>query len=92
MPVTRAAAQAMSDDVDESTQPRASRFKEHTNTNGSIRPPPDELWKDIGIEELIEQFNEENSKPPTSRKSSANRSSLLHGQLPGARRLQILAS
>jgi hypothetical protein len=63
----------MSDEADETTQPRASRFKEHTNTNGSIRPPPDELWKDIGIEELIEQFNEENSKPPTSRKSSANR-------------------
>ncbi|KAL1795782.1 hypothetical protein ACET3X_006006 [Alternaria dauci] len=73
MPVTRAAAQAMGDEGDESTQPRASRFKEHTNTNSSIRPPPDELWKDIGIEELIEQFNEENSKPPTSRKSSANR-------------------
>ncbi|KAG9195461.1 hypothetical protein G6011_00582 [Alternaria panax] len=63
----------MGDEGDEATQPRASRFKEHTNTNGSIRPPPDELWKDIGIEELIEQFNEENSKPPTSRKSSANR-------------------
>ncbi|KAI4654817.1 uncharacterized protein J4E78_006994 [Alternaria triticimaculans] len=74
MPITRATALAMSDDAaDESTQPRASRFKEHTNTNGSIRPPPDELWKDIGIEELIEQFNEENAKPPTSRKSSANR-------------------
>jgi hypothetical protein len=73
MPITRATALAMSDDAEEATQPRASRFKEHTNTNGSIRPPPDELWKDIGIEELIEQFNEENAKPPTSRKNSANR-------------------
>ena len=50
--------------------PRTSRFKEHTNTNSSIRPPPDELWKDLGIELLIEQFNEENRAPPLSRKTS----------------------
>ncbi|KNG51193.1 long-chain-fatty-acid-CoA ligase 1 [Stemphylium lycopersici] len=72
MPVTRATALAMSEDMDDATHPRASRFKEHTNTNGSIRPPPEELWKDIGIDNLIEQFNEENAKPPVSRKSSAN--------------------
>jgi len=72
MPVTRATALAMSEDMDDATHPRASRFKEHTNTNGTIRPPPEELWKDIGIDDLIEQFNEENAKPPVSRKSSAN--------------------
>ena len=55
------------------SQLRASRFKEHTNTYNSIRPPPDELWRDLGIEQLIEQYNEENAKPPVSRKSSANR-------------------
>jgi hypothetical protein len=55
------------------SQLRASRFKEHTNTNNSIRPPPDELWRDLGIEQLIEQYNEENAKPSVSRKSSANR-------------------
>lgn len=56
-----------------SAPPRASRFREHTNTSNSIRPPPDELWKDIGIENLIEKFNEENDAPPTtSRKSSRN--------------------
>jgi hypothetical protein len=73
MPTTRAAALAMSEEMEETTTPRASRFKEHTNTSNSIRPPPDELWKDLGIEQLIEQFNEENAAPPFSRKSSANR-------------------
>ncbi|KAF2855162.1 hypothetical protein T440DRAFT_205530 [Plenodomus tracheiphilus IPT5] len=56
-----------------SNPPRASRFKEHTNTSNSIRPPPDELWKDLGIDNLIDKFNEENEAPPTtSRKSSRN--------------------
>lgn len=63
----------MSDDGEpSSTRPRTSRFKEHTNTSSSIRPPPDELWKDIGIEQLIEQFNEENNAPPIPRKSSGH--------------------
>jgi hypothetical protein len=73
MPITRAATLAMSEENEEASQPRASRFREHTNTNNSIRPPPDELWKDIGIEALIEQYNEENAEPP-SRKTSANHS------------------
>ncbi|KAJ4369634.1 hypothetical protein N0V83_005396 [Neocucurbitaria cava] len=60
----------MSEDTETSAPPRASRFKEHTNTNGSIRPPPDELWKDLGIEQLIEQFNEENQRPPVRRNPS----------------------
>lgn len=55
-----------------STRPRTSRFKEHTNTSSSIRPPPDELLRDLGIEQLIEQFNEDNKAPPISRKSSGN--------------------
>jgi hypothetical protein len=63
----------MSNDIETpTTRPRTSRFKEHTNTASSIRPPPDELWKDLGIEQLIESFNEENKAPATSRKSSGN--------------------
>ncbi|EOA86039.1 uncharacterized protein SETTUDRAFT_39803 [Exserohilum turcica Et28A] len=74
MPITRAATLAMSEDMEDGTPRRASRFKEHTNTTSSIRPPPEELWKDIGIEDLIEQFNEENAQP-VSRKSSTNQPS-----------------
>ncbi|KAH9882988.1 hypothetical protein J1614_000354 [Plenodomus biglobosus] len=56
-----------------SNPPRTSRFKEHTNTSNSIRPPPDELWKDLAIDTLIDKFNEENEAPPTtSRRSSRN--------------------
>ena len=54
-------------DMDETPPPRASRFREHTNTTSSIRPPPDELWKDLGIEMLIDQFNQDNSAPPVRR-------------------------
>jgi hypothetical protein len=57
----------MDADMDETPAPRASRFREHTNTTSSIRPPPDELWKDLGIEMLIDQFNQENSAPPVRR-------------------------
>lgn len=67
----------MSDEGSEtpSNPPRASRFREHTNTSNSIRPPPDELWKDIAIDNLIDKFNEENAAPPpTSRKSSRENS------------------
>ncbi|KAI8943660.1 hypothetical protein NX059_001645 [Plenodomus lindquistii] len=65
----------MSDESSEtaSNAPRTSRFREHTNTSNSIRPPPDELWKDLAIDTLIDKFNEENEAPPTtSRKSSRN--------------------
>ncbi|KAF1828798.1 hypothetical protein BDW02DRAFT_651819 [Decorospora gaudefroyi] len=73
MPITRAAATlAMSEESEETSRPRISRFREHTNTNNSIRPPPDDLWKDLGIETLIEQFNQDNAKPAVLRKSSAN--------------------
>ena len=52
---------------------RVSRFREHTNTSNSIHPPPDELWKDLGIDSLIDKFNEENAAPPAaSRTSSGN--------------------
>lgn len=53
---------------DETPAERVSRFREHTNTNSSIRPPPDELWKDVGIEGLLEKFNDENDKTPAVRK------------------------
>lgn len=49
---------------------RVSRFREHTNTNSSIRPPPDELWKDLSIEMLIDNFNDENDNTPAVRKSN----------------------
>ncbi|XP_014550368.1 hypothetical protein COCVIDRAFT_31870 [Bipolaris victoriae FI3] len=72
MPTTRATTLAMSEDMEEAARPRPSRFKEHTNTNSTIRPPPEELWKDIQIDDLIDQYNEENAQPPVSRKTSAN--------------------
>lgn len=54
---------------DETPAPRASRFREHTNTSSSIRPPPDELWKDVDTELLMDQCDDENSAPAV-RKSS----------------------
>lgn len=54
------------------TRPRTSRFKEHTNTTSSIHPPPDELWRDLGIDDMIEKFNEENeSTAPVTRSAAA---------------------
>jgi hypothetical protein len=53
---------------DETPAERVSRFREHTNTNSSIRPPPDELWKDVGIEALLEKFNDENDNTPAVRR------------------------
>lgn len=69
----------MSDDPETPARPRASRFREHTNTNSTIRPPPDELWKDIGIEQLIEQFNEENKAPPVLRRNVSRDSAASNG-------------
>lgn len=60
----------MSDDVETPARPRTSRFREHTNTASSIKPPPDELWKDLSIENMIEKFNEENTAPPTRKGKS----------------------
>ncbi|KAJ4307871.1 hypothetical protein N0V94_009580, partial [Neodidymelliopsis sp. IMI 364377] len=51
----------------ETPAPRASRFHEHTNTTSSIRPPPDELWKDVAMDALLDQFSEENSAPAVRR-------------------------
>lgn len=53
---------------DETPAERVSRFREHTNTSSSIRPPPDELWKDLGLERLIDQFNDENARTPAVRR------------------------
>ncbi|KAF2633256.1 hypothetical protein BU25DRAFT_435815 [Macroventuria anomochaeta] len=55
---------------DETPAERVSRFREHTNTNSSIRPPPDELWKGLGIDMLIDKFNDENDGTPAVRKAS----------------------
>lgn len=59
------AASKMSDEMETPAQPRTSRFKEHTNTASSIKPPPDALWQDLAIEDMIEKFNEEARAPPT---------------------------
>ncbi|KAF2711184.1 hypothetical protein K504DRAFT_466202 [Pleomassaria siparia CBS 279.74] len=49
-----------------------SRFLEATmNSRSSIHPPPDSMWQDLGIEQLIDQYNEENDAPPGSRHDSA---------------------
>ncbi|OAL55129.1 hypothetical protein IQ07DRAFT_582674 [Pyrenochaeta sp. DS3sAY3a] len=45
-----------------------------SDDHNSIKPPPDELWKDLGIEQLIEQFNEENSAPPVLRRNVSGNS------------------
>ncbi|EMD87383.1 hypothetical protein COCC4DRAFT_133905 [Bipolaris maydis ATCC 48331] len=65
----------MSEDMEEAARPRPSRFKEHTNTNSTIRPPPEELWKDVAIDDLIEQYNEDNAQPPSSAPAQANSAS-----------------
>jgi hypothetical protein len=36
----------------------------------SIHPPPEELWQDLGIEDMIEKFNEESRAPPTRKGAS----------------------
>ncbi|KAF3034891.1 hypothetical protein E8E12_004086 [Didymella heteroderae] len=53
---------------DETPAERVSRFREHTNTNSSIRPPPDELWKDVSIEGLLDKFSDENDQTPAVRR------------------------
>jgi hypothetical protein len=60
----------MNDNTETPVRPRTSRFKEHTNTASSIRAPPDELWKDLGIENMIEKFNEENAAPAVRKGAS----------------------
>lgn len=61
---------------DETGGERVSRFREHTNTNSSIRPPPDELWKDVDMETLIDNFTDENERTPAVRKASHPRQML----------------
>lgn len=42
--------------------PRVSKFTEGTmNSTSSIHPPPDTLWMELGIEEIINKVNEESS-------------------------------
>jgi hypothetical protein len=59
------------EEVETPAQPRTSRFKEHTNTASSIKPPPDALWQDLAIEDMIEKFNEENNAPPVRKQRKA---------------------
>ena len=48
---------------------RVSRFREHTNTNSTIRAPPEEMWKDFGTELLLDKFTaEQATSPAASRK------------------------
>jgi hypothetical protein len=47
---------------------RVSRFREHTNTNSTIRAPPEEMWKDLGTELLLDKFSAEQASAPASRK------------------------
>lgn len=48
---------------DESETPaeRVSRFREHTNTNSSIRAPPAELWRDLDTEALMDKFHDDDN-------------------------------
>lgn len=55
---------------DETPAERVSRFREHTNTNSSIRPPPDELWKGLAMDALLDKYNDENDNTPAVRKTS----------------------
>ncbi|KAF1961104.1 hypothetical protein CC80DRAFT_589540 [Byssothecium circinans] len=56
--------------------PRASKFVEATmNSRSSIHPPPNEQWEALGIDHLIQGFNEENSMPAVKRKVSRTPSS-----------------
>lgn len=64
-----------------SDAPRASRFREHTNTTNSIHAPPDELWKDVSTERLMDQFDQENSAPAV-RKGSRPRQVMSPGAQP----------
>ncbi|EDU46481.1 hypothetical protein TUN199_00474 [Pyrenophora tritici-repentis] len=75
----------MTVDADDTAVPRISRFREHTNTSSSIRAPPEELWKDVGIEDLIDQFNEENAKPAPLRKTSAQQAARYSRSQTGSR-------
>lgn len=67
-----------------SVELRPSKFKEATmNSTTSIHPPPDELWRDLGIDHLIERFNEENSAPATAAGRGHKKTSPLPGQGTG---------
>ncbi|RMZ67043.1 nuclear rna binding [Pyrenophora seminiperda CCB06] len=85
MPITRATTLAMSEDTEDTAVPRISRFREHTNTTSSIHAPPEELWKDVGIEDLIDQFNEENARPAPLRKTSAQQAARYSRSQTGSR-------
>ncbi|KAH8716900.1 hypothetical protein GQ44DRAFT_688704 [Phaeosphaeriaceae sp. PMI808] len=82
----------MGDEMETPAQPRASRFKEHTNTTNSIHPPPSELWQDLGIEDMIEKFNEESRAPPTRKGASKSVTSPEAFGAPSASGAGMLAS
>ena len=45
---------------------RVSRFREHTNTNSTIRAPPEEMWKDFSTELLLDKFTAEQASTPSA--------------------------
>ncbi|KAF2736846.1 hypothetical protein EJ04DRAFT_142947 [Polyplosphaeria fusca] len=53
--------------ADDEIRPRTSRFQEGTmNSTTSIHPPPSDVWQELGIDNLIDRFNEENNTPAPS--------------------------
>lgn len=51
---------------------RASKFREATmNSTSSIHAPPDMLWDDLGIEGLIEKYNQEANAPAAAATAAA---------------------
>ncbi|KAF2016611.1 hypothetical protein BU24DRAFT_422988 [Aaosphaeria arxii CBS 175.79] len=70
----------MADD-DRPFTPRRSRFQEGTmNSMNSIHPPPEELWVELGIEDIIRRANED-SQRANPRKRSAPDSSTDDGDV-----------
>lgn len=54
-------------DEEMETTSRTSRFKEGTmNSTASIVAPPDELWKGLEMDEMMERFHDESAGAPAS--------------------------
>lgn len=52
--------------VEDTGAVRISKFKEGTmNSTSAIMTPPDELWKGLAIDDMIERFNEDDKAPAT---------------------------
>ena len=82
----RAKRVAMSDES-ETPGERVSRFREHTNTNSSIRAPPAELWRDVDTEGLMDQFHDDNAGTPAVTKDGAHPRRIMERQPVAERRI-----